>query len=103
MLPPASPMGRGLCILGFKSLAPGIGDNYTAQIGCEMVQGHFVWHTLPHEVDVDLGIMDPDYVNIVFNGHQPWAGVATLQKAKTPQVQDQAKAAGVKGLRVVGS
>jgi carbon-monoxide dehydrogenase catalytic subunit len=57
----------------------------------------------PHEVNVDLGIMDPDYVNIVFNGHQPWPGVATIQKAKTKEVQDRAKAAGAKGLRIVGS
>lgn len=57
----------------------------------------------PHEVNVDLGIMDPGYVNIVFNGHQPWAGAAAIQKAHTPEVQQRAKAAGAKGLRVVGS
>jgi carbon-monoxide dehydrogenase catalytic subunit len=89
--------------LALKALRLGLATIYTAQIGCEMVQDILFGTPYPHEVDVDLGIMDPDYVNIVFNGHQPWAGVATLQKAKTPQVQDQAKAAGAKGLRVVGS
>ncbi len=68
-----------------------------------MVQDILFGTPMPHEVNVDLGIMDPEYVNIVFNGHQPWGGVATIQKAKMAEVQQKAKAAGAKGLRVVGS
>lgn len=89
--------------LAKKALRLGLATIYTAQIGLEMVQDILFGTPTPHEVDVDLGIMDPDYVNIVFNGHQPWAGVATLQKARLPEVQDQAKSAGAKGLRIVGS
>jgi len=89
--------------LALKALRLGLATIYTAQIGLEMVQDILYGTPTPHEVDVDLGIMDPDYVNIVFNGHQPWAGVATLQKAKLPEVQEKAKAAGAKGLRIVGS
>lgn len=54
-------------------------------------------------MNTDLGIMDPDYVNIVFNGHQPWVGVATIQKANIPEIQQRAKSSGAKGLRIVGS
>lgn len=89
--------------LAMKALRLGLATIYNAQIGLEMVQDILFGTPKPHEVNVDLGIMDPDYVNIVFNGHQPWAGVATLQKAKTPEVQERAKAVGAKGLRVVGS
>lgn len=89
--------------LAMKALRLGLATIYNAQIGLEMVQDILFGTPKPHEVNVDLGIMDPDYVNIVFNGHQPWAGVATLQKTKTPEVQERAKAAGAKGLRVVGS
>jgi carbon-monoxide dehydrogenase catalytic subunit len=89
--------------LALKALRLGLATIYTAQIGLEMVQDILYGTPTPHDVNVDLGIMDPDYVNIVFNGHQPWVGVATLQKAKTPEVQDKAKAAGAKGLRIVGS
>jgi carbon-monoxide dehydrogenase catalytic subunit len=60
----------------------GLATIYTAQIGFEMVQDILYGTPTPHEVNTDLGIMDADYVNIVFNGHQPWVGVATLQKAK---------------------
>lgn len=86
-----------------KTLRLGLATIYTAQIGLEMVQDILFGTPMPHEVNVDLGIMDPDYVNLVFNGHQPWIGAATLLKAKTPQAQDMAKKAGAKGLRVVGS
>lgn len=89
--------------LTLKALRLGLATIYTAQIGLEMVQDILYGTPTPHEVNVDLGIMDPDYVNIVFNGHQPWVGVATLQKAKLSKVQEKAKAAGAKGLRIVGS
>ena len=89
--------------LAKKGLRLGLSTIYTAQIGLEMVQDILFGTPKPHEVNVDLGIMDPEYVNIVFNGHQPWAGVATLMKAKTPEIQQRAKEAGAKGLRIVGS
>lgn len=89
--------------LATKSLRLGLSTIYNAQIGLEMVQDILFGTPKPHEVEVDLGIMDPDYINIVFNGHQPWLGVATMQKSKTQEVQGRAKAAGAKGLRIVGS
>lgn len=89
--------------LAKKALRLGLSTIYTAQIGLEMSQDILFGTPYPHEVNMDLGIMDPDYVNIVFNGHQPWPGVATILKARTPEVQQKAQAAGAKGLRVVGS
>ncbi len=89
--------------LAKKALRLGLSTIYTAQIGLEMTQDILFGTPTPHEVDVDLGIMDPNYVNIAFNGHQPWIGVATLQKAKKAEYQDMAKKAGAKGLRIVGS
>ncbi|CUU48671.1 MULTISPECIES: anaerobic carbon-monoxide dehydrogenase catalytic subunit [Clostridium] len=89
--------------LAMKSLRLGIATIYNTQIGLEMVQDILFGTPKPHEVNMDLGIMDPDYVNVVFNGHQPWPGVATLLKARSAEVQNMAKAAGAKGLRIVGS
>ena len=89
--------------LAKKALRLGLATIYTAQIGLEMVQDILYGTPTPHEVNTDLGIMDSEYVNIVFNGHQPWIGVATLQKAQTQEVQQRAKEAGAKGLRIVGS
>ncbi|AWI03203.1 anaerobic carbon-monoxide dehydrogenase catalytic subunit [Clostridium drakei] len=89
--------------LAMKALRLGIATIYNSQIGLEMVQDILFGTPTPHEVNMDLGIMDPEYVNVVFNGHQPWPGVATILKARTPEVQEKAKAAGAKGLRIVGS
>jgi carbon-monoxide dehydrogenase catalytic subunit len=89
--------------LAKKALRLGISTIYTAQIGLEMTQDILFGTPMPHEVDVDMGIMDPDYVNIVFNGHQPWVGVAALQKARKQDYQEWAKKAGAKGIRIVGS
>lgn len=89
--------------LAKKALRLGLSTIYTAQIGLEMAQDILFGTPMPHEVDVDLGIMDPHYVNIAFNGHQPWVGVATLQKAKMQEYQELAKKAGAKGIHIVGS
>lgn len=89
--------------LAMKALRLGIATIYNTQIGLEMVQDILFGTPMPHEVTMDLGIMDPDYINIVFNGHQPWAGAATIEKARSKEIQDKAKAAGAKGLRVIGS
>lgn len=89
--------------LAKKALRLGLSTIYTAQIGLEMTQDILFGTPMPHEVDVDMGIMDPDYVNIAFNGHQPWIGVATLQKAKMDKYQEMARQAGAKGIRIVGS
>lgn len=89
--------------LAKKALRLGVSTIYTAQIGLEMTQDILFGTPMPHEVDVDLGIMDPDYVNIAFNGHQPWIGVAALQKARQDKYQEMARKAGAKGLRIVGS
>lgn len=89
--------------LAKKGLRLGIACIYGAQIGLEMVQDILFGTPMPHEVEVDLGIMDPEYVNIVFNGHEPWIGVATILAARDPQVQAQAREAGARGVRVTGS
>ncbi|MBM7871768.1 carbon-monoxide dehydrogenase catalytic subunit [Clostridium pascui] len=89
--------------LAAKALRLGIATIYNSQIGLEMVQDILFGTPTPHEVDTDLGIMDPDYINIVFNGHQPWIGAAMIEKARTPEVQERARKAGAKGLHVVGS
>lgn len=86
-----------------KALRLGIATIYGAQIGLEMVQDILFGTPAPHEVQVDLGIMDPDYVNIVFNGHEPWVGVACILAARDQANQERARQAGAKGIKVTGS
>jgi carbon-monoxide dehydrogenase catalytic subunit len=52
---------------------------------------------------VDLGVLDPDYVNILPNGHEPFLGFALIDLARTNEWQEKARAAGAKGLRVIAN
>ncbi|NLT94950.1 MAG: anaerobic carbon-monoxide dehydrogenase catalytic subunit [Clostridia bacterium] len=89
--------------LARKALRLSIACIYGAQIPLEMCQDILFGTPMPHEVDMDLGVMDPEYVNIVFNGHEPWMGIATIYEAKKPEWQEKARQIGAKGIRVIGS
>ncbi|MDD4122420.1 MAG: carbon monoxide dehydrogenase, partial [Eubacteriales bacterium] len=89
--------------LAIKALRLGLATIYNSQIGLEMVQDIIFGTPTPHEVNTDLGIFDPDYINIVFNGHQPWIGALTIEKLREPKYQEKGRAAGAKGIRVIGS
>ncbi|MFW6006891.1 MAG: anaerobic carbon-monoxide dehydrogenase catalytic subunit [Bacillota bacterium] len=85
-----------------KAMRTGIATIYGAQVGLEMVQDILFGTPYPHEIDTDLGILDPDYINLVFNGHEPWTGVATLYLARDPEIQQKARDVGAKGIKVIG-
>ncbi|HQG04042.1 MAG TPA: anaerobic carbon-monoxide dehydrogenase catalytic subunit [Thermoleophilia bacterium] len=89
--------------LALKSLRLGIATAYGAQIPLELAQDALWGTPTPHPIKVDLGIIDPDYVNIAVNGHEPMIGAALIAAAHEPAAQAKAKAAGAKGLRIVGS
>ena len=89
--------------LALKGLRLGIATAYGAQIPLELAQDALWGTPTPHPIKVDLGIIHPDYVNIVVNGHEPMVGAALIAAAHEPAAQEKAKAAGAKGLRIVGS
>lgn len=51
---------------------------------------------------VGLGVVDPDYINIMITGHQHSMFVHLQEKLRSEQVQQLARAAGAKGFRLVG-
>ena len=57
----------------------------------------------PHNMKFDLGVLDPDYVNIVVNGHEPFVGMALIEYCSRPEVQVDARTIGARGVRVIGS
>jgi carbon-monoxide dehydrogenase catalytic subunit len=89
--------------LALKALRLGLATAYGVQVPLELGQDALFGTPTPHAIKTDLGILDPDYVNIVVNGHEPFVGAALIKAAKEARVQDAAKAAGAKGLRIVGS
>jgi len=89
--------------LAMKALRLGIACAYGSLVPLELGQDILFGTPKPHESEVDLGILDPDYVNILPNGHEPFVGAALIKAAKTEKVQKMARDAGAKGLRIVGS
>jgi carbon-monoxide dehydrogenase catalytic subunit len=89
--------------LAKKALRLGIACIYGSQMPLELVQDVLFGTASPHTVDVDLGIIDPAYVNIVVNGHEPFVGAALIKAAHEPKNQEKAKKVGAKGLRIIGS
>ncbi len=89
--------------LAKKALRLGITCIYGSQIPLELGQDILFGTPQPHAVNVDLGIIDPAYVNVVANGHEPFIGAALIKTAHEASNQEKAKKAGAKGLRIIGS
>jgi carbon-monoxide dehydrogenase catalytic subunit len=89
--------------LALKALRLGLATAYGAQVPLELAQDALFGTPKPHAIKVDLGILDAAYVNVVVNGHEPMVGAALIAAAHAPAVQEKAKAAGARGLRIVGS
>ncbi|SMC22998.1 carbon-monoxide dehydrogenase catalytic subunit [Desulfacinum hydrothermale DSM 13146] len=89
--------------LALKAMRMGIAMAYQSQIINEYCQDILFGIPRPHRMRVDLGVLDPAYVNVVPNGHEPFLGFAMVQLARDPQWQEKARAAGAKGLRVIAS
>jgi len=47
--------------------------------------------------------LNPDYVNVLPNGHEPFIGFAMVQLARKEEWQEKAKAVGAKGLRIIAN
>jgi len=88
--------------LAKKSMAMGIATCMAAQIALETIQDILFGTPMPHESYADLEILDPEYVNIAVDGHEPFIGIALIKLAEKGEIQERARAAGAKGLRIIG-
>jgi len=89
--------------LAKKALRLGVAMAYQSQIVLESLQDVLFGIPRPHQVQVDLGVLDPDYVNILPNGHEPFLGFTLIETARRPDLQEAARAAGAKGIRVIAN
>ncbi|MCP1715328.1 carbon-monoxide dehydrogenase catalytic subunit [Methanocalculus alkaliphilus] len=89
--------------LAKKALRLGVAMAYQSQIVLESLQDALFGTPRPHQVRVDLGVLDPDYVNILPNGHEPFLGFTLIETARRPDLQEAARAAGAKGIRVIAN
>lgn len=89
--------------LALKAMRLGIAMAYQSQIINEYCQDVLFGTPRPHKMRVDLGVLDPAYVNALPNGHEPFLGFAMVQLARMPEWQDKARAAGARGLRIIAN
>jgi len=89
--------------LALKAMRMAIAMAYQSQIVNEYCQDILFGIPRPHRMRVDLGVLNPDYVNALPNGHEPFIGFAMVQLARKPEWQEKARAAGAKGLRVIAN
>jgi len=89
--------------LALKAMRLGVAMAYQSQIVNEYCQDVLYGIPRPHKMRVDLGVLDPDYVNALPNGHEPFLGFAMVQLARKSEWQEKAKAVGAKGLRVIAN
>jgi len=89
--------------LALKAMRLGIAMAYQSQIVNEYLQDVLYGIPRPHKVKVDLGVLDPAYVNVLPNGHEPFLGFAMVKLAREKKWQDKARAAGAKGLRIIAN
>jgi len=89
--------------LALKAMRLGVAMAYQSQIVNEYCQDVLYGIPRPHKMRVDLGVLDPDYVNVLPNGHEPFLGFAMVQLARKPEWQEKARDTGAKGLRVIAN
>jgi carbon-monoxide dehydrogenase catalytic subunit len=88
--------------LAKKSMEMSIATCLAAQLSLEIIQDILFGTPMPHESYADLGILDPQFVNIAVDGHEPFVAVALIKLAEQEEVQKKAREAGAKGLRIIG-
>jgi len=89
--------------LALKAMRLGIAMAYESQIVNEFCQDIMFGIPQPHPMRVNLGVLDPEYVNVLTNGHEPFLGFAMIQLARKPEWQQKAKTVGAKGLRIIAN
>lgn len=89
--------------LSLKAMRLSIAMAYQSQLVNEFCQDVLYGIPRPHQMRVDLGVLDPNYVNVLPNGHEPFLGFALVELARKPEWQEKARAAGAKGLRVIAN
>ncbi|HHW10421.1 MAG TPA: anaerobic carbon-monoxide dehydrogenase catalytic subunit [Firmicutes bacterium] len=80
-----------------------LATGYLGLMGTITVQDIVLGSPALTESWADLGVIDPEKVNIVAHGHVPFVGTAVIQASRDPEILSWAKEAGAKGINVYGS
>lgn len=80
-----------------------ISTGYMGLVGTITMQDILLGTPSLTKSEADLGIIDEENVNIVAHGHVPLVATAVIKAAESKEMQELAKKAGAKGIKVYGS
>lgn len=80
-----------------------LATGYMGLVGTITLQDILLGSPSLTESEADLGVIDPETVNIVAHGHVPLVATAVLKAIEEPELQEEARRAGAKGIKVYGS
>jgi carbon-monoxide dehydrogenase catalytic subunit len=81
-----------------------IATGYMGLVATITIQDIILGNPQIGKTQADLGVLDPETVNIVAHGHVPYVAVAVLQEIAANQtLNEKAQKAGAKGIKLYGS
>ncbi len=79
-----------------------LGDGWGgSMIGTEL-QDVMLGDPVPISGEINLGVLNKDYVNVVVHGHEPLLPEVLVVLSKDPEIQKAAEAVGAKGINLAG-
>jgi carbon-monoxide dehydrogenase catalytic subunit len=89
--------------LSLTALKLAIATGYMGLVGTITMQDILLGTPKITKSQTDLGILDAETVNIVAHGHIPLVGTAVLEILRDEEIQQKARDAGAKGIKLYGS
>lgn len=84
------------------SVRLGIANEYQGLFALDILQEILMGTQEIHTAKQNMGLLDRDKVNIITNGHMPLLAHVMLEVASSDAWQEKARAAGAKGMQVLG-
>lgn len=84
------------------SVRLGIINEYQGLFALDILQEILMGTQKIHTTKQNMGLLNPEKVNIIANGHMPLVAQMVIELASSPQWQEKARAAGAQGIQVLG-
>jgi len=86
----------------FQGLRAALGDGWGGSLIATEVQDVLFGRPTVRKIFANLGVINPDYINIVVHGHEPILSEKIVEVALSEKMQKMARDLGAKGINVVG-
>ena len=85
-----------------QSVRCALSDGWGGSLIATEVQDVLLGTPRVRRISANLGVLEPESVNVVVHGHEPILSAKIVEMAQTPEIQDAARAVGAKRVNVVG-